>query len=473
MTKENARSVALDCLMLTVEEGQFSHAVLNGARAKYAWMTPEDRSFFTRLVHGTLEYMIQADRILDARSSVKVRKMKPAVRNILRMSVYQLLYLDRIPARAVINEAVNLTAARGLHGLKGFVNAVLRRISSEREMILKDIAESKDLTYKYSCPGWIVSLLVKQYGRERAEGALAAFLEPQPLWFRRNRTAERLSEEASAVPGPAGSSENAGSSSADGSAETGARSDNACPWDPDIFELRDGGKLKDPELLTGGAGWIQDLSSAIAVRAAAPAPGMTVIDLCAAPGGKSMAAADLMGNTGLIRAFDLTEAKVELIRENASRNGFSCIQTAENDARIFREDLEGTADLVIADLPCSGLGVIGRKPDIRRNASPEGIASLAALQREILSAAVRYVKPGGKLLFSTCTMTFAENDENRAWILASFPDFTPVDLSEGLPLPAEVPGAETLKEGYFQILPGALPCDGFFFSLFRKTGGGV
>ena len=448
MTKENARSVALDCLMLTVEEGQFSHAVLNGARAKYAWMTPEDRSFFTRLVHGTLEYLIQADRILDARSSVKVRKMKPAVRNILRMSVYQLLYLDRIPARAVINEAVNLTAARGLHGLKGFVNAVLRRVSSEREMILKDIAESKDLTYKYSCPGWIVSLLVKQYGRERAEGALAAFLEPQPLWFRRNRTAERLSE-------------------------TGARSDNACPWDPDIFELRDGGKLKDPELLTGGAGWIQDLSSAIAVRAAAPAPGMTVIDLCAAPGGKSMAAADLMGNTGLIRAFDLTEAKVELIRENASRNGFSCIQTAENDARIFREDLEGTADLVIADLPCSGLGVIGRKPDIRRNASPEGIASLAALQREILSAAVRYVKPGGKLLFSTCTMTFAENDENRAWILASFPELTPVDLGAELPLLMEVPGAETLKEGYFQILPGALPCDGFFFSLFRKTGGGV
>ena len=445
MTKENARSVALDCLMLTVEEGQFSHAVLNGARAKYAWMTPEDRSFFTRLVHGTLEYMIQADRILDARSSVKVRKMKPAVRNILRMSVYQLLYLDRIPARAVINEAVNLTAARGLHGLKGFVNAVLRRISSEREMILKDIAESKDLTYKYSCPGWIVSLLVKQ----------------------------RLSEEASAVPGPAGSSENAGSSSADGSAETGARSDNACPWDPDIFELRDGGKLKDPELLTGGAGWIQDLSSAIAVRAAAPAPGMTVIDLCAAPGGKSMAAADLMGNTGLIRAFDLTEAKVELIRENASRNGFSCIQTDKNDARIFREDLEGTADLVIADLPCSGLGVIGRKPDIRRNASPEGIASLAALQREILSAAVRYVKPGGKLLFSTCTMTFAENDENRAWILASFPELTPVDLGAELPLLMEVPGAETLKEGYFQILPGALPCDGFFFSLFRKTGGGV
>ena len=466
MIKENARSVALDCLMLTVEEGQFSHAVLNGARAKYAWMTPEDRSFFTRLVHGTLEYLIQADRILDARSSVKVRKMKPAVRNILRMSVYQLLYLDRIPARAVINEAVNLTAARGLHGLKGFVNAVLRRVSSEREMILKDIAESKDLTYKYSCPAWIVSLLVKQYGRERAEGALAAFLEPQPLWFRRNRTAERQASEAAGQKTDSVSAK-------DGNAATGACSENACPWDPDIFELRDGGKLKDPELLTGGAGWIQDLSSAIAVRAAAPAPGMTVIDLCAAPGGKSMAAADLMGNTGLIRAFDLTEAKVELIRENASRNGFSCIQTAENDARIFREDIEGTADLVIADLPCSGLGVIGRKPDIRRNASPEGIASLAALQREILSAAVRYVKPGGKLLFSTCTMTFAENDENRAWILASFPDFTPVDLRAELPLLMEVPGAETLKEGYFQILPGALPCDGFFFSLFRKTGGGV
>ena len=455
MIKENARSVALDCLMLTVEEGQFSHAVLNGARAKYAWMTPEDRSFFTRLVHGTLEYLIQADRILNARSSVKVRKMKPAVRNILRMSVYQLLYLDRIPARAVISEAVNLTAARGLHGLKGFVNAVLRRVSSEREEILKEIAESRDLSFRYSCPEWIAALLEKQYGRARAEQALEAFLQPQPLWFRRNRTMERRNE----------------NEAAQAAASAGNGGENGCPWCPDVTGLRDGGKLREPELLNSGAGWIQDLSSAIALRAAAPAPGMTVIDLCAAPGGKSMAAADLMEDSGIVRAFDLTEGKVELIRENAVRNGFSCIRAEQNDARIFREDLEGTADLVIADLPCSGLGVMGRKPDIRLNASPEGIASLAELQKEILRNAVRFVRPGGRLLFSTCTMTFAENDENRAWLLQNYPELSPVDLTGTLPELSEVPGAETLKEGWFQILPGVLPCDGFFFSLYRKAGG--
>ena len=455
MIKENARSVALDCLMLTVEEGQFSHAVLNGARAKYAWMTPEDRSFFTRLVHGTLEYLIQADRILNARSSVKVRKMKPAVRNILRMSVYQLLYLDRIPARAVISEAVNLTAARGLHGLKGFVNAVLRRGSAEREGIPKEIAESRDLSYRYSCPEWIPALLEKQYGRARTELALEAFLQPQPLWFRRNRTMERRNENEAARP----------------AASAGSGAENSCPWCPDVIGLRDGGKLREPELLNSGAGWIQDLSSAIALRAAAPAPGMTVIDLCAAPGGKSMAAADLMEDSGIVRAFDLTEGKVELIRENAVRNGFSCIRAEQNDARIFREDLEGTADLVIADLPCSGLGVMGRKPDIRLNASPEGIASLAALQKEILRNAVRFVRPGGKLLYSTCTMTFAENDENRAWLFQNYPELSPVDLTGTLPELSEVPGAETLKEGWFQILPGALPCDGFFFSLYRKAGG--
>ena len=481
MIKENARSVALDCLMLTVEEGQFSHAVLNGARAKYAWMTPEDRSFFTRLVHGTLEYLIQADRILNARSSVKVRKMKPAVRNILRMSVYQLLYLDRIPARAVINEAVNLTAARGLHGLKGFVNAVLRRVSSEREEILKEIAESRDLSYRYSCPEWIAALLEKQYGRARTELALEAFLQPQPLWFRRNRTMERRNENEAARPAAsAGSSAaiQAAVSSGNGesiqaAASAGNGEENSCPWCPDVIGLRDGGKLREPELLNSGAGWIQDLSSAIALRAAAPAPGMTVIDLCAAPGGKSMAAADLMGDSGIVRAFDLTEGKVELIRENAVRNGFSCIRAEQNDARIFREDLEGTADLVIADLPCSGLGVMGRKPDIRLNASPEGIASLAELQKEILRNAVRFVRPGGRLLFSTCTMTFAENDENRAWLLQNFPELSPADLSGTLPELSEVPGAETLKEGWLQILPGALPCDGFFFSLYRKAGGGV
>ena len=467
MTDVNARSVALDCLLQILEDGAFSHAVLSAAREKYAWMRREDRSFFTRLVHGTVEYRIQADLVIDRFSTVKTRKMKPAVRNILRMSYYQLLYMDRVPVRAVTNEAVELTVRRGLRGLRGFVNAVVRKLASERDGIRAELSATDDLTLKYSVPAWMAELIRDRYGRAAAEGFFAACLGKQPLYVRmvRNAAGDGAQELLKEGGMPAAGEETSGT---EGAALTMEES----PYLPGIFRLPDTEMTGSMETLLKGRAYVQDLSSALSVAAAAPAPGETVIDLCAAPGGKSIAAADMMEGRGEILSFDISEAKADRIRENAERAGFACIVPGVNDARVFRPELSEKADLLIADLPCSGLGVIGRKPDIKENVKPEGLKALAALQREILGNAARYVKPGGRLLFSTCTVDPAENEENMAWFLTEHPEFSAADLSGRLPALCGTPAGAHLKEGWCLLLPGQFPSDGFFFALFRKKGAG-
>ena len=454
MTEVSTRSIALECIILTAEEHRFSHTVLNDAREKYAWMSAEDRAFFTRLVHGTLEYLVQADRILEPRSSVKVRKMKPVIRNILRMSVYQLLYMDRVPARAVISEAVKLTEKRGFRGLKGFVNAILRRIAAEKEEILEGLKNTEDLSLKCSMPEWMVRFFLSFLERETAEAVMTAFLRQVPSYVRILEEGE--AEKEKELP-------------------PGFRRAALCP---DVCIPEEGTGEQMMSLIRCGKAYIQDLSSALAVRAAAPSPGETVLDLCAAPGGKSIAAADLMRKQGTVYSFDLTEAKAELIRENADRCGMSgIIRTGVRDAEVFREELKGTADLVIADLPCSGLGVLGQKPDIRLNTRPEDLETLPDLQRRILKNAAGYVKPGGRLLFSTCTLNPAENEENRRWFLEQEPEFSPADLTGRLPelAAAEEEAVRTgkrkesgLSRGEMRLMPDLYPCDGFYFALFKK-----
>lgn len=441
MTEINARSVALDCLMQILEDGAFSHTVLNAAREKYAWLPKEERSFITRLVHGTVEYELQLDRILNRYSSVKVKKMKPVIRNILRMTLYQLLYMDRVPQHAAANEAVNLTVRRGLRGLKGFVNAVSRKLAADREKIREELLSANDLSLKYSVPEWLAGHFCKAYGKEKAERILNAFLSKETMTVRiaGNKLPEELAEEIT-----------------------------ESPWCPGLYCLKDADALERLKNHAEVQFYVQDLSSALSVRAAQPKPGDNVIDLCAAPGGKSIAASILMDGKGSVRAFDLTEAKTALMRDNFERTGISILHAETGDASVFQEQLEESADLVIADLPCSGLGVIGRKPDIKRNITPNGMHSLAELQRKILLNAGRYVKPGGRLLFSTCTVNHEENEANREAFLEAFKEFAPADLTRVLPELSGVEGAETLKSGWIQILPCALPADGFFFALFER-----
>lgn len=438
------REIVLDILMEVLEKGSFIHLVLGQALEKYQYLDKADRAFITRLAGGTVEYLIQIDAVINRYAKTKTQKMKPVIRNLLRLSVYQILYMDRVPDSAACNEAVKLAIKRRFQGLKGFVNGVLRSVAREKESI-----SFEEPWLRLSLPEWLYGLLVKEYGRERAERMGEAFLLERSTTVRcnlgrkegrREEILESLKEQGVEVR------------------EDGQR--------PDILYLKGYDYLEG--LWAFRQGWIQpqDLSSALVGQLAPPAPGSLVLDLCAAPGGKSLHMAELLKGTGMVEARDLTPRKVALIEENIERCGFSNIRALCHDARELDPDMEGKADLVIADLPCSGLGILGRKPDIKRNMTPEKLESLRALQREILSVAWRYVKPGGRLVYSTCTVNPGENRENAAWFLESFP-FEPVDLGGRLGPDWE---EASLKEGQIQLLPGVHPMDGFFISVFRRRG---
>lgn len=418
--------------------------VLRQALGKYQYLSKQDRAFITRVTEGTLEYLIQIDYILDSCSKTPVAKMKPVIRNILRMSVYQILYLDRIPDSAACNEAVKLTVKRGFSGLKGFVNGVLRNIARKKEEI-----SWPDDSVRYCLPQWILGQWEPEYGRKAVQVMAESFLRERPLTVRMNLNQAPREEILESLR------------------EQGVEVIESGYSDQVVF-LKNVDYLEGLDAFADGFLQVQDLSSSLAGDAAGVKEGSHVIDVCGAPGGKSLHIAELLNGTGMVEVRDLSESKIALVEDNIRRSGLFNIEARVQDALEFDRDSEETADLLIADLPCSGLGIMGRKPDIRYNMTREQTLALAGLQREILSVVWRYVKPGGTMVYSTCTIDRAENEENAAWILENLP-FEPVDLTEriGEEL-AKTLCRDTRKEGYVQLLPGFYPGDGFFISVFRR-----
>lgn len=441
MTDMPVREIALDALMEILEEGRFCHIVIGRTLDKYAYLDRQDRAFLKRLVEGTVEYRLQEDYVLGQYSRTKPEKMKPLIRTLLRMSVYQIFHMDRVPDSAACNEAVKLAKKRGFQGLSGFVNGVLRSIVRNKENMTWPSDE-----VRYSVPGWIIAGWERQFGREVCLKMLEACNSESRLVIRMN----------TGLASPESIRE---SLEADGA---------------EVFPLCEDGSVcalswrESPEMLRAfreGLVMVQDLSSSLAGDAAGIREGNLVLDICGAPGGKALHAADILKGSGQVIVRDLTEEKAERIRENIERSGYRNIEAQVWDARIPDPQLKGRCDVVIADLPCSGLGVMGRKPDIRWNASQKGIVDLAALQRQILTAAAEYVKPGGTLVYSTCTITEEENTGNFRWF-ADMSGFVPVDFTERFPKELR---KETMKDGYVQLLPGIDPCDGFFISVLRRN----
>lgn len=443
------REIVLDILMEVLERGSFVHVVQNQALDKYQYLGKADRAFITRLTEGTLEYLIQIDYILNQYSKTKTQKMKPVIRNLLRLSVYQILYMDRVPDSAVCNEAVKLASKRRFEGLKGFVNGVLRTIARE-----KDGLTFPEPWLELSLPQWMYGMWERQYGARTAMVMGKAFLSDKKTTVRCNLRA--LGREFPGI-----TPEKAWERTAD---DLRGQGTEVTPLGGGLFHLSGYDRLE--ELSAFRKGWIQvqDASSAMVGTLAAPRRGDYVIDVCAAPGGKSLHIADLLEGTGMVEARDLTFQKAQLIEDNIRRCGFENIRAVVMDA--LEEDAESVekADILIADLPCSGLGILGKKPDIKQNMTPEKLAELAALQRQILSVVWRYVKPGGRLVYSTCTVDSQENEENARWFAENFP-FEPVDLGPAL---GERFEADSLKEGWIQFLPGVHPMDGFFISVFTR-----
>ena len=408
-------------------------------------------SLFTRLVEGTTEKRIWCDYVIEQFSSVKIRKMKPVIREILRMSAYQIGYMDSVPDSAVCNEAVKLARKKGFQQLGGFVNGVLRNLARHIREIKYPEMEMQPalaLSVRYSVPEWIVSIWIKRWGEERTERILSAFEERRPLNIRVNQ--ERITR-----------------------AELKERLEKRGIKVTEVDSLPGALGIEGYDYLAGlpefqeGLFQVQDLSSMLAVEAAGVKKGDYCIDVCAAPGGKTVYMAEKAGADGYVDARDLTEYKAKLIRENCRRLGLSNTDVSVKDACVKDEASVGKADVVLADLPCSGLGVIGKKTDIRYRMSQEQQGELAKLQREILDTVQSYVKPGGTLLYSTCTINPEENEENAEWFLENYP-FEAVSLEDCLP---EKYAGETGAKGYVQFLPDVHGCDGFFIAKFRKKNG--
>lgn len=445
----NTRELILGILLEVNKEGQYSHLVIRSTLEKYQYLEKQERAFITRVCEGTLEYKLRLDYILNQFSTVPAERMKPVIRELLRSSVYQILYMDSVPDSAVCNEAVKLARKKGFYNLTGFVNGVLRKIAREYGSIRFPGKEEPEeyLSVIYSMPKWLVQRFLEQYGFEKTEKMLEAFLQEKPTTI---RIREYLVEKEAVLE----------------SLKSQKVTVEKAPYVENAYYVKDYDYLPALDAFRVGCIQVQDVSSMLVGEIAAPKEGDYVIDLCAAPGGKTLCIADKLKGTGRVDARDISRTKTDYIRENAIRQNFLNVVVTEKDAtQLDSESLE-KADIVLADVPCSGLGVMGRKTDIKYKLNPAKIQELAGLQREILEQASTYVKPGGTLIYSTCTIGKEENQDNVAWFLEHYP----YELESLDPYLCEELRSETTKKGYLQLLPGVHKCDGFFIArLKRKT----
>ena len=440
---ENIRGIALDALLESEASERASSGIITDILNKYDYLDQRDKAFIKLLFEGVTERRITLDFILDKRSSVKTRKMKPVIRNILRMGVYEMLYTDS-PSYAVCKEAVNLAGKRGFKGLGGFVNGVLRNLAREIEPLAKenkDIAEYflpkkgtmdniKYLSICYSIPEVIISIIMKDYGK-RTESILSAMSKTKPvsIRFRSFMSDDEISQVIKSME------------------ESGV----ILKQDPDVRFVYRASKTGDVRKLPGydeGLFYIQDVSSIKAVISLDIQKGEKILDCCAAPGGKSILASEFTGEEGSVTSCDISEEKADLIRDNFERLNCKNTTVIVKDASVTDPSFNEGFDTVILDVPCSGLGIMGKKRDIKYNLTEEGLSSLTELQKKIIDSCVPYVKKGGKLMYSTCTLRHAENQEQVLYI-------------------KEKHGFEVVK-GPVTLLPDDAEQDGFFYCILKK-----
>ena len=450
----NEREIALDVLMEINEREQYIHVLLNDALRKYQYLEKNERAFITRLVKGTMERRMTLDYVINQVSSVRVNKMKPLIRNLMRMSVYQMMYMEQVPVSAVCNEAVKLAKKRHFTNLGGFVNGVLRNIS--RQLPAMELPD--DYSVRYSVPQEPVDMLKASYGEETMKLILESFLKDSKvsavvntIKITRTELMERLTAQGIEV--------------------------TDAPYVENAFIMSDYNYLEEIPEFIDGMFQIQDISSMLAGMIASPSKDFTVIDVCAAPGGKSIFAALMMEGTGHVISRDVSEKKTGQIEENVQRLGLGNISVETADALEHYLSDEEAADMLFADIPCSGLGIIGRKPDIKYNVSREKLDGIVRLQRDILDSVCSYVKHGGYLVYSTCTLNPKENEENVRYIMEK--GFATVDINDLLPESlvndAKKAGEKYLDKlhsdaarGMLTLIPGVYECDGFFVAKLKR-----
>ncbi len=442
------RETALKVLYEINKSGAYSNIALN----KYlegGELSNLDKAFITELVYGTLKWRLSIDYIIDQFSSVKIKKLSPWILNILRLGVYQLVYMSKIPESAACNESVNLAKRYGHSASSRYVNAVLRNVARSRDKIGYPDKTSDLVAYlsiKYSHPDWMVKKWLERFGESFTEGLLRSNNDTAPLTVRVN-TLKTSREELE------NSLRNEGFESV-----TAKYVDSA-------LTINNPSSLARMEAFAKGLFQVQDESSMLVGKVLDPKPGEFVVDVCSAPGGKSTHIAELMENRGQVVARDIHEHKIKLINEAVQRLGIDIIKTEIFDASQQDKNLLGKADRVLVDAPCTGLGIIRRKPDIKWTRNTNDLNEIVKLQEKILSISSGYVKPGGVLVYSTCTIEPQENEELVKKFLKDNGDYYLEDISELIP---DGLTKDTAKDGYIQLYPNIDGIDGFFISRMRR-----
>ena len=426
----NARARAFSVVFKILTDKSYSNIAVAGTLRDHS-LKGADKAFFTALVYGVTERRLTLDYNLSLYLKQPLKKLNPKAYTALLLGAYQLLFMERVPDHAAINESVKLVKKNGAAFAASLVNAVLHRVAEHGlQLPDKDADPLQYRSVRWSCPAWLVTLFTEAYGEENADGILEASLGAPDLVVRVNTVkttveelTERLKEEGIA----------------------------AVPHElvPDALILTGAEDLTELPSFAEGLCHVQDAASQLCCARLDPQPGDTVYDLCAAPGGKTFTLAERMGNEGTVCAFDLYPQRVGLIAAGAARLGLSIVEARTGNAEEFDPSL-APADRILCDVPCSGLGVLSRKPEIRYKEA-QSIDILPELQYHILYNSMRYLKPGGTLVYSTCSLNPAENEQVCK------------RLSETLP-EAKLCSMETL-------LPHVHHCDGFFIAVFRKETG--
>lgn len=447
--KLSARDVALNVLTDVEASGSYSNLQLNQALVQ-AGLERADAGLTTEIVYGTISHLNTIDYFLGRFVAKGMHKLQPWVRSLLRLSFYQIYYLDRIPPHAAVNEAVNIAKRRGHQGISGMVNGVLRNVLRQLdELVIPDnLSAVQRISLQYSHPEWLVERWVQQFSESVTEQICMSNNEPPAVSVRVN-TNKTTREQMLKTLNDAGYYAQPSTIAPDGILVGGSGNMALTDW------YRDG-------MLS-----IQDESSMLVAEAVQPEPGMSILDCCAAPGGKTAHIAEKMHNQGHIIANDIHEHKRKLIDDQAQRLHLSVIDTAVGDAMALPERYEAASfDRILLDAPCSGLGVIRRKPDLKWNKSASDIKEIAALQRRLLERVSSLLKPGGILVYSTCTIEQSENEDVVRSFVDTHPQFEPVVVPLFADKLAHATASEQAALGV-QILPQDYHSDGFYIAALR------
>lgn len=440
---ENPRKVAIDTIIQVVENKAYSNIIL-GKNLNNSNLNEKDKALTTEIVYGTIKYKYTIDKILKIFLDKKFDTIDRFILNLLRVSIYQLKYLDKVPEFAAVNEGVELSKKYVSLGASKLVNGVLRNYlrTKEENYYSKDNIFEK-LAFQYSYPQWMVKLFINQYGSEIGERILKGLNERPGMTVRVNTLKGEYEEIFNNL------------CSNDYCIEEGY----SCP---EAIRIIKGHGIEKNPLFQEGLITVQDESAMLVAPSMDLEEGMTVLDLCSAPGGKTTHISEIMNNTGRVLAFDIYEHKLELIKENFKRLGIKNIELNILDGTVKQDEYLNFAERVLIDVPCSGLGIIRKKPEIKYNKREKELKEIVNIQRKIMSNAASYVKDEGILVYSTCTLNKEENEKNISWFLKNNPQFNIEPLNFG-----KLDNMIYHEDGYVTILPNEY-MDGFFIAKLRR-----